>query len=98
MWQIQINKLVLKEDFKRIDRPIRQLILKTIYKKLSIDPEGYGEKLRYGLKGYWKLKVSDYRVIYRIEKDRVLVLVLKIGLRRDEAVYREMLTRLGKIL
>jgi len=97
MWQIKIHNLVLKEDFKKIDPPTQKLILKTIFKKLSIDPEGYGEKLKYGLKGYWKLKISDYRVIYRIEKDRILVLILKVGMRRDETVYREMLSRLSKL-
>lgn len=96
MWQVNIHKLVVEEDFKKIDKPTRSLILQTIYKKLSIAPEKYGAPLRNQLKGYWKLKISHYRVIYRIEKDLVRVLVLKIGIRRDEEVYREMFLRLKK--
>ncbi|MFH1260042.1 MAG: type II toxin-antitoxin system RelE/ParE family toxin [Elusimicrobiota bacterium] len=96
MWPIKIHRLVLEEDFKKIDKHNQNIILKTIYKKLSINPEGYGEGLSYDFKGYWKLKISNYRVIYRIEKEKILVLVLKIGLRRDKEVYKEMLSRLNK--
>ena len=97
MWQVKIHHLVVKEDFSRIDKHDQRVILKTIYKKLTIDPLNYGEPLRYELKGFFKLKISFYRVVYRVEKDKVLVFVLKVGLRRDEGVYKEMLNRLGKL-
>lgn len=97
MWVVIINPLVMKEDFAKINKNDQRIILKTIFKKLKVNPEGYGEPLKQGLKGFWKLKVSHYRIIYRIEKEEVLVLVLKIGLRRDDQVYREMLTRINKL-
>ena len=97
MWQIKVHRLVIEEDFKKIGKSDRTLILKTIYKKLSIAPEKYGSPLRSPLKGYWKLRVSDYRVVYRIERDTIKVLVLKVGLRRDEEVYKEMFQRLKKL-
>ena len=97
MWKIKIHHLVLKEDFKKIDRHDQSIILKTIYKKLSIEPGKYGAPLRSNLKGYWKLKISHYRVVYRIEKKLVQVLVLKVGMRRDEEVYKEMVRRIKKI-
>lgn len=96
MWQIKIHRLVVDEDFKKISKKDRATILKTIYKKLSSDPERYGSPLRSELKGYWKIKISHYRIIYRIEKTAVKVLVLKVGMRRDEKVYREMLQRINK--
>ena len=97
MWQIKIHRLVVNEDLKRIDKSDRFNIIKTIYKKLSIDPEKYGLPLRNELKGYWKLKVSEYRIIYRIEKHTIRVLVLKIGMRRNKEVYKEMLLRMRKL-
>lgn len=97
MWKIRIHKLVIEEDFKKIDEYNKKVILKTIEKKLKVDPKGYGSKLRYELNGFLKLKISKYRVIYKIEEDRVLVLVLKIGIRRDEEVYREMMKRIEKV-
>ncbi len=97
MWQVKIHRLVVDEDLKKIDRHDRNIILKTIYKKLSIAPEKYGAPLRGRLKEYWKLKVYHYRVIYKIEKNTIEVLVLKVGIRRDEKVYKEMLSRINKI-
>jgi mRNA interferase RelE/StbE len=97
MWQIKIHRLVVNEDLKRIDKSDRLNIIKTIYKKLSIAPEKYGSPLRNELKGYWKLKVSEYRIIYRIEKNIIRILVLKIGMRRNKEVYKEMLLRMRKL-
>jgi len=93
IWKIKINRLVIDVDFKRINKKDQNIILKTIYKKLSTFPEKYGTPLRYNLKGYWKLKVSWYRIIYRIDKEGIRVLLLKAGMRRDEEVYREILKR-----
>lgn len=97
MWKIKVHCLVVHEDFKKINKKDQSVIIKTIYKKLSTSPKVYGSPLNHELKGYWKLKISDYRVIYKIEKKEVRILVLKVGMRRDEKVYKEMLTRLKKI-
>jgi mRNA interferase RelE/StbE len=97
MWKIKIHRLVVDKDFKKINKKDQSVILKTIYKKLRISPQEYGSPLRHELKGYWKLKISDYRVIYKLEKDAIRILVFKVGMRRDEEVYREMLNRLKKL-
>lgn len=96
MWKIKIHHLVVEEDFKKISKTDQSLIIRTIYKKLVLEPEKYGKPLRHELKGYWKLKISHYRVVYLIEKEIVRVMVLKIGMRRDDEVYREMAKRMNK--
>ncbi len=97
LWNVVIHKLVLTDDFKKIDLSSRRLILKSIYKKLTKDPESYGSPLSEGYKGYWKLRVAHYRVIYRIVKDQVLVVVIKVGIRRDDKIYTDLIHRLKKI-
>jgi mRNA interferase RelE/StbE len=97
MWNIVIHRLVLNEDFKRADPSSRRLILKSIYKKLSKDPESYGNPLLGEYKGYWKLRVAHYRVIYRIIKSQVMVVVIKVGIRRDDEIYNELIHRLKKL-
>jgi len=97
MWKIKIHRLVIEKDFRKINKHDRNIILKTIYKKLSAAPEKYGNPLRNKLAGYRKLKISHYRVVYRIEKKLIKVLILKVGLRRDEEVYKEMFRRIKKI-
>ncbi len=97
MWDIDIHRLVIEEDFKQINSHDQSFILKTIRKKLSTSPEKYGAPLRHNLKGFRKLKISDYRVIYKIEHKKIKVYVVKIGLRKDEKVYKEMMQRIKKL-
>ncbi len=54
---------------------------------LATDPRPHGIKaLQGGAKGYLRLRVGDYRAIYRVDDDRLSVLVVAVGHRRD--VYR----------
>jgi mRNA interferase RelE/StbE len=51
------------------------------------DPRALGESLKGPKLGeYWKYRVGDYRIICKIEDERLVVLVLRIGHRRD--IYR----------
>jgi len=53
---------------------------------LSGDPRPPGvEKLR-GAENLWRVRVGDYRIIYTVRDEVVLVLVIRIGHRRE--VYR----------
>lgn len=98
MWSIKIHPLVLKEDFKNIDRSHQHLILRAIRKKLINSPDVFGEPLRGEFSEYRKLRVEDYRVIYRLRENVLEVLVVKIGIRRDFEVYRELSSRLQKLI
>ncbi|MBL7130500.1 MAG: type II toxin-antitoxin system RelE/ParE family toxin [Candidatus Omnitrophica bacterium] len=97
MWQIKIHRLVLEEDFKKIPPSQQKLIIKRIKKKLTIDPQAYGKPLSGGFSGLWRLRIEDYRVIYRVLKEQVVVLVIKVGIRRDAQVYEELFSRLKKL-
>lgn len=51
---------------------------------LSVDPRPPGAKmLRGGGNGRWRVRVGDYRIVYGIEDDRLLVLVLRVAHRRE---------------
>ncbi len=94
MWQIKIHRLVLAEDFKKIPAFDQKQILKIIQKRFSADPEAYGKPLRGGFSGYWRLRAGNYRVVYKMIMEEVVVYVIKVGIRRDDQVYRELLSRL----
>jgi mRNA-degrading endonuclease RelE of RelBE toxin-antitoxin system len=49
--------------------------------------------LRGELKGFWKLRVGQFRVIYEVQEDEVVVSIVVVGFRRDEEVYRAALGR-----
>ncbi len=96
-WAVEFHPLVRDEDLPSLDPDARAKILKAVRRKLTVDPEAYGERLRAELHGYWKLRVDEYRVIYEVRKNIVTVLVLKIGHRRDDEVYKQVSKRLKKL-
>lgn len=66
------------------DRAIQLRIARRL-DRLGVDPRVDAVKLR-GADDIWRVGVGDYRLLYEIEDDRLLVLVVRIGQRRD--VYR----------
>ncbi len=81
---------VRQEDLKGIPANIKTRIRKAIEERLLKDPILCGQPLRQSLKGHRKLRVGDWRVIYRIEHSNIII--LKIGNRKD--VYNEVFRRL----
>lgn len=96
-WKVIYDKFVYTEDFKDIDVYHRKKIIRVANQKLSLAPDKYGSPLRGKYHGFWKLPVGDYRVIYSIHKLEVIVIVVKIGKRRDDLVYNELYYRLKKL-
>ena len=96
-WTVRFQALVYPEDLRKINYIDQQKILKAIETKLTVDPVNYSRPLTAQLKGYWRLRVMDYRVIYRISKNIVEVLIIKIGPRKDGLVYDECLLRIKKL-
>ena len=93
MYRIVLDDLVLERDLKPMDPRDRERILRAIKKKLSEGPGDFGSPLAGGLKGFWKLRVGAYRVIYRILEKEKLVDVALVGFRRNEEAYDKMMRR-----
>lgn len=53
---------------------------------LASDPRRPGTRKLTGSDLLYRLRVGDYRVVYEIHDDRLLILVVKVGHRRD--IYR----------
>ncbi len=49
-------------------------IREAIETRLLTAPQEYGEPLRRTLKGYWKLRIGDYRVVFRVQDTNILIL------------------------
>jgi mRNA interferase RelE/StbE len=94
-YRIVVDELVLKKDFRKIGPEDQRKIIRAIRHRLATRPKDYGEPLRGELKGFWKLRVGQFRVIYEIHEDQVIVSIIIVGFRRDAEVYRAALGRLG---
>ena len=91
-YQIIYEEAVIREDFPRLGESVRQRIIKEVGKKLSVAPNQFGRPLEDVLKGYRRLRVGDYRVIYRV--DNTSVLVVMVIHRRTK--YKEVKERVSK--
>ena len=83
-YTIQFKPAALRQ-LHRIPRSIQNRILARI-EMLARDPFPPGCRKLAGLQEAWRIRISDYRVIYQVHHGMLLVLVLTIGHRRD--VYR----------
>ena len=77
-------------DIPRLNETLKKRVKKAVGERLAIAPHKHGEPLRKTLKGYWKLRVGDYRVVFKINKNEVWILA--IINRKD--VYKEVFKRL----
>lgn len=80
----------VKEDTARLDEKLKERIKTAIETRLTSAPHQYGEPLRKNLKGYWKLRVGDYRVVFKIKDKEVWIL----GIRHRKEVYKEITKRI----
>ena len=60
-----------------------ETIKRAIETRLAVDPVGYGRPLRYSLAGHRRLRVGDYRIVYRIDTRRHVVVISVIRHRKD---------------
>jgi len=67
---------VVKHDIPKISGLYKDRIKQAIEIKLATEPGLYGKPLRRSLKGYLKLRVGDYRIIFRIESGKVKIFAI----------------------
>ena len=82
---------VRAKDVPAINQNLRERISKAIETRLTTEPQRYGEPLRRTLKGYWKLRVGDYRVVFKIVDDEVWI----YGTIHQRDVYDKIIRRLS---
>lgn len=80
IWQISYHPEI-ENDISGFPKNIKNRIRQAIEKRLLTDPVRYGVALRRSLQGYRKLRVGDYRIIFKLSKNNIIV--LKIGHRKE---------------
>ncbi|MCW8965966.1 MAG: type II toxin-antitoxin system RelE/ParE family toxin [Candidatus Pacearchaeota archaeon] len=70
-----------KRFLKKLDKHEAKKILTKI-KKLKNNPK-LGKPLIGNLSGLWRLRIEEYRVIYQIKNNELIIFVLDIGLRKN---------------
>lgn len=86
-WRVETTARFDRE-FKKLDRYTQRMLRNWVVKNLqdTADPRSHGKALSANLRGLWRYRIGDYRLICQLEDDRLVILALSVGHRRD--VYR----------
>jgi addiction module RelE/StbE family toxin len=82
-YAIEYLDVVVKKHIPALPATAKTIIKQAIQERLTIDPISFGKPLQHSLRGYRRLRVSDYRVIYRIDRVKGIVTIIAILHRKD---------------
>jgi mRNA interferase RelE/StbE len=83
-WTVEISD-VAERQLRRLDRPVQKRLLDWLDDRIEgcKNPRHFGEPLKGDLAGLWRYRVGDYRLICEIQDERLVVLALAVGHRRE---------------
>jgi len=86
-WKIEISRTA-ERQITKLNRDTQRLILRFLRQRVATadNPRQWGKPLQGEKQGLWRYRVGDYRLICDIQDERITVLVLVVGHRKD--VYR----------
>ena len=90
-FEIQYHTDVVRKDIPDLSQTARDQIKQAIEKKLTTSPDQFGKPLRRSLKGYRRLRIGDYRIIFRIEGNIIKIFIIQ----HRSVVYKQSKKRLG---
>lgn len=84
------------QEWQRLDGSVKEPLRRLLRKRLN-HPHVPGGALHGALEGYYKIKLrkQGYRLVYGVEDDALIVMVMAVDKREDAAVYRSALARVS---
>jgi mRNA interferase RelE/StbE len=83
-WQVKILPIAEQQMAAITDRRIQER-LRISLRRLEYEPDKQGKPLKEELEGFRSVRAAGqrYRIIYKLEEDQVLVIVVAVGIRRQ---------------
>ncbi len=83
-WTVKFDEDAAKE-FAKLDRETQRKIQRYIVQRIepADDPRVFAKPLRYEQYGFWRFRIGDIRLICQILDERLVVLILRVGHRRE---------------
>jgi len=84
LWRVEFHPHAARE-LRKLGHEARRTIQHYMRKRIatSQDPRRFGHALLGDLKGLWRYRVGDYRIVADIRDTKVLVMVVTVGHRRN---------------
>ena len=83
-WTVEFDDAAAKE-LRKLDKQAQREILRYFRKRIATDedPRRFGKPLSRDLVGLWRYRLRNYRMICNIEDNKLVVLILRVGHRKD---------------
>lgn len=79
----------VQQDLTRLGSAVAKRILDVIEQRIRDgEPDKLGKPLRGALSGCRRIRTGNTRIVYRVDSDAIQVLIVAVGARRDEEVYK----------
>ncbi len=87
VWRVEFDRAAAR-DLRKLGTEAERRVLGFLRTRIagSADPRRLGQPLTGDRQGFWRYRVGDYRIVAAIEDERLVVLVVAVGHRRE--VYR----------
>ena len=84
LWQVEWDSRAVKE-LRKLDKSLQKDILHYLRERIVSDahPKRLGKVLNHDKRGLWRYRVQDARVICHIDEQARIVLVLRVGHRKQ---------------
>jgi mRNA interferase RelE/StbE len=84
IWRVEFDPDALR-DLRKIGGSARAAILRYLRERIATkeDPRRFGHALLGDLRGLWRYRVGDYRIIADIKDEKILVVVVAVGHRHE---------------
>ena len=83
-FRIEISEK-LNKKIKKMDKNVQKMLYSYIVKNLkdTNNPQKNGKALKGNLKGLWRYRVMDYRLIVDIQDDKLVIIAIDFSHRRE---------------
>lgn len=83
-YSVEYSKQAIK-SLKKLDKTTKGLLVGWIEKNLNNceNPRQHGKPLTANRSGQWRYRVGDYRILAKIEDERIVIVIINIGHRRE---------------
>ncbi|PLY00116.1 MAG: type II toxin-antitoxin system mRNA interferase toxin, RelE/StbE family [Desulfuromonas sp.] len=83
-WKVEFSN-VAERQIHKLDRHVQQRIIDWLSDRIEgcKDPRHFGEPLKGGKAGFWRYRIGNYRILCELQDDRLVVLALNVGHRRE---------------
>jgi mRNA interferase RelE/StbE len=84
IWRVEFDRDAAR-DLRKLGAIAERTILRYLRQRIATteDPRRFGKPLTGDLKGLWRYRVGNYRIVASIENDRFVVLIVTVGHRRE---------------